>query len=175
MVNITHQLERLSEERIDPIPFQFHSPRSHPGAALYRSLDDARLVLQIHDELVFEVRERDVQDVATIVQHCMINAVELRVPLQVKLSVGKNWAELEPLELPSIPSNPVVQRLLAEAESGGVGMGGFGVRNAVSEGGGVAGTPVVGPPVVPYVRQVIPTIESRAVEKRVVKKLFNNE
>jgi hypothetical protein len=47
MININHQLERLSEKRKYPAPFHFHSPRSNPGGALYRALDDARLVLQV--------------------------------------------------------------------------------------------------------------------------------
>ena len=52
---------------------------------------------QVHDELIFEVRPSDVLRVAEVVRECMEGAVALRVPLQVKLSVGPSWGELEPL------------------------------------------------------------------------------
>lgn len=50
--------------------------------------------MQVHDELVFEVRHRDVDRVAAIVQDCMEHAVVLNVPLQVKLSSGATWGSL---------------------------------------------------------------------------------
>jgi DNA polymerase I-like protein with 3'-5' exonuclease and polymerase domains len=43
------------------------------------------------------VPEETVGRVAEIVRECMEGAVELRVPLQVKIHVGPNWAELKPL------------------------------------------------------------------------------
>ena len=53
----------------------------------------ALLILQIHDELVFEVPERAMEDARSVVQEEMERVVDLVVPLKVELGVGKNWAE----------------------------------------------------------------------------------
>jgi DNA polymerase-1 len=52
---------------------------------------DARLVLQVHDELVFEVSEQDVGLLAEGVRFRMISAAALDVPLVVDIGVGSNW------------------------------------------------------------------------------------
>lgn len=57
----------------------------------------ARMLLQVHDELVFEVPESELKEVAELVTEIMENVVPLRVPLQVELAAGKNWGELEPI------------------------------------------------------------------------------
>ena len=54
---------------------------------------DARLVLQVHDELVFEVSEADVDLLAAGVRFRMISAAALDVPLVVDIGVGSNWDE----------------------------------------------------------------------------------
>lgn len=53
----------------------------------------ARLLLQIHDELVFEVPEGEVAAVTELVRPAMESVLELKVPLVVNLSTGKNLAE----------------------------------------------------------------------------------
>jgi DNA polymerase-1 len=60
---------------------------------------DAKMVLQVHDELVFDVPASDVQPVAALVRDAMEQAIELTVPLEVELKVGTNWYEMEPLAL----------------------------------------------------------------------------
>jgi DNA polymerase-1 len=55
----------------------------------------AKMLLQVHDELVFEAPENEMEDVKKLVKEHMEAAVELRVPLLVKLSTGRNWAELK--------------------------------------------------------------------------------
>jgi DNA polymerase-1 len=52
-----------------------------------------RMVLQVHDELVFEVPHAEVDTVRELVRNGMERAVELSVPLAVELGVGKNWRE----------------------------------------------------------------------------------
>ena len=52
---------------------------------------DARLILQVHDELLIEARREDADKVAEILQTEMENAVELAVPLVAEVSVGENW------------------------------------------------------------------------------------
>lgn len=53
----------------------------------------ARMLLQIHDELLFECPQDEVQELVEICVPAMENAAHLRVPLTVNVSVGNNWAE----------------------------------------------------------------------------------
>ncbi|MBT6849211.1 MAG: DNA polymerase I, partial [Planctomycetaceae bacterium] len=53
----------------------------------------ARLLLQIHDELVFEVAAEEVERLTVMVREEMMSAVELSVPLKVDICVGDNWAQ----------------------------------------------------------------------------------
>ncbi len=53
----------------------------------------AKLVLQIHDELDFEVPEAEVEALSALVRETMESVAELRVPLLADVSVGANWAE----------------------------------------------------------------------------------
>lgn len=57
-----------------------------------------RMILQVHDELVFEVPERDVKSVAEFVREKMVRAITLPVPIVVDAEVGRNWGEMHPLE-----------------------------------------------------------------------------
>jgi DNA polymerase-1 len=54
----------------------------------------AEMILQIHDELVFEVREEDVEEAGKTVRELMEGVWELRVPLKVDVKVGRHWGEL---------------------------------------------------------------------------------
>ncbi|XP_048360083.1 DNA polymerase theta isoform X2 [Sphaerodactylus townsendi] len=56
-------------------------------------------ILQLHDELLYEVAEDSMIQVAQIVKHEMENAVKLLVKLSVKIKVGPSWGELQELEL----------------------------------------------------------------------------
>ena len=51
----------------------------------------ARLLLQVHDELIFEVPEDEIEALKKIVPDVMENAVELKVPLKVDYSFGPTW------------------------------------------------------------------------------------
>jgi len=53
----------------------------------------ARMLLQIHDELVFEVPEGEVERVVTLVREAMEGAAVLEVPLVVSVGVGESWGE----------------------------------------------------------------------------------
>jgi DNA polymerase-1 len=53
----------------------------------------AKMILQVHDELVFEVPENELHRIKKIVQENMENAASLSVPLNVEIGYGKNWAE----------------------------------------------------------------------------------
>ncbi|MBV8368498.1 MAG: DNA polymerase I [Candidatus Eremiobacteraeota bacterium] len=56
---------------------------------------DAVMLLQIHDELIFEVAVRDLEAVGRIVKHEMEHALELSVPIEATLKTGKNWYDVE--------------------------------------------------------------------------------
>jgi DNA polymerase-1 len=53
------------------------------------------MLLQVHDELVFEAPEQEVEPLKKLVRKHMESAVELKVPLTVQISTGRNWAELK--------------------------------------------------------------------------------
>jgi DNA polymerase-1 len=54
----------------------------------------SKMLLQIHDELLFEVAEEEVEEMKSLVTELMPKAVELRVPLKIDIKLGKNWAEM---------------------------------------------------------------------------------
>ena len=53
----------------------------------------AKMLLQVHDELIFDVPENEVEQTKEIVKNMMENVVHLSVPLIVDIGVGKNWTE----------------------------------------------------------------------------------
>ena len=50
------------------------------------------MMLQVHDELLFEVPEAEVEATKVVVETTMQNAAKLSVPLVVEAGVAKNWA-----------------------------------------------------------------------------------
>jgi len=55
---------------------------------------ESRMLLQVHDDLLFEVPEQELQEMKTLVGELMPGAVELCVPLRVDIKTGRNWAEM---------------------------------------------------------------------------------
>jgi len=62
---------------------------------LYEENLRSRLVLQVHDELIIESHRDELERVKAILRECMEGAVKLKVPLEIKMSVGKNWYEVK--------------------------------------------------------------------------------
>ncbi len=62
-------------------------------SALAKASHPAYMVLQIHDELIFELPEENVPEVKKIVVDLMENAAHMSVPLTVNIALGKNWEE----------------------------------------------------------------------------------
>ncbi|MEK7172427.1 MAG: DNA polymerase, partial [Patescibacteria group bacterium] len=58
---------------------------------------DCRLILQIHDELLFEVKEEVVADKARKIKKVMENALSINPPMQVKIETGQSWGDLLPV------------------------------------------------------------------------------
>ena len=65
---------------------------------LHRSITrgdlNAKMLLQIHDELIFEAKESDCQEAMAIIKEKMEGVIELRVPLEVKARHGYNWSDI---------------------------------------------------------------------------------
>ncbi len=66
---------------------------------LYREMRERRLnskmVLQVHDELIFEVPQSEVEEMSRLVRDKMSGAIELSVPLKVDMKSGLNWGAME--------------------------------------------------------------------------------
>lgn len=60
---------------------------------LGRELLQSRLIMQVHDELVFEVPEEELIRMEQLVEEEMSQAIETKVPLKVDISYGANWSE----------------------------------------------------------------------------------
>ena len=63
--------------------------------AVYERLSatNSHLILQIHDELIVETRDDEVEKIENLLRECMENAVKLRVPLTVDVARGKSWID----------------------------------------------------------------------------------
>jgi len=69
--------------------------------ALHESDLHARVLLQVHDELVAEVPRLEVDRMARLLGDEMSGAYELDVPLVVDVRAGPNWDEMQRLEVPA--------------------------------------------------------------------------
>ena len=53
----------------------------------------SKMLLQVHDELVFDVLKEEVDEMKQLVEHRMKTALDLKVPVEVGMGTGKNWLE----------------------------------------------------------------------------------
>ena len=56
---------------------------------------DSRMLLQVHDELIFEAPPREIETMKDMILELMPSALELSVPLKVEIKIGPNWGDLE--------------------------------------------------------------------------------
>lgn len=66
---------------------------------MFRPIRGGFFILQLHDELLYEVAEEDVVQVAQIVKNEMENALKLSVKLKVKVKIGASWGELKDFDM----------------------------------------------------------------------------
>jgi len=98
---VTGALRRAAEREAINMPIQGSSADIIKIAMirLHRALKERDLksgmILQVHDELVLEVPENEVEVVAPLVKSIMEGAFQLDAPLKVDIKVGKNWLEME--------------------------------------------------------------------------------
>jgi len=102
LANKTHQLRARAEREAVNMPMQ-GSASDIVKLAMIKAMDAlrreklaARMILQVHDELVFEVPEAEVERTGAVVKAAMEQAAELAVPLVVEIGVGKNWMDAKP-------------------------------------------------------------------------------
>jgi DNA polymerase-1 len=55
----------------------------------------SQMLLQVHDELIFEVPRAEQTEMKKLVPELMSSAIELSVPLKVDVKTGPNWGEME--------------------------------------------------------------------------------
>lgn len=60
-------------------------------AELIKKKLDAHMIMQVHDELVFEVAHSDLKQAKALIENLMVNTTKLSVPLVVAIQVGPNW------------------------------------------------------------------------------------
>ncbi len=60
---------------------------------LFKDKPDAKMIMQVHDELVFEVAEAQLENCSNAIRKLMCSAIELNVPLLVDIGIGNNWDE----------------------------------------------------------------------------------
>lgn len=56
---------------------------------------ESRMILQVHDELVFDVAKGEKEEVSAIVKDGMENVIKLKVPVEAHIESGKNWLEMK--------------------------------------------------------------------------------
>lgn len=61
--------------------------------------EQARILVQIHDELILEIKSEIIKEIAPCFKKIMETAVVLTVPLEVKIRKGKNWGKMEELDI----------------------------------------------------------------------------
>ena len=61
---------------------------------LAESSSPARMILQVHDELLFELPKSDLEEVVELTREVMENAFRLAVPLKVDIAAGITWGDL---------------------------------------------------------------------------------
>ena len=60
----------------------------------FKDNEDVKMLLQIHDEIIWEVKETEAQKVGKRIKEIMENVYKLRVPLLVNIKIGDNWGEI---------------------------------------------------------------------------------
>jgi DNA polymerase-1 len=66
--------------------------------SLSENFPNTHMVLQVHDELVFDVPREELHAVARLVRETMVQAIQLSVPLEVEMKVGHDWYDMSSLE-----------------------------------------------------------------------------
>lgn len=93
---VNFPIQSLAADVIKVAMINIHKELSPAPLALSPEI---KMLLQVHDELVFEVAEDKVEHWAKKLIPLMENAIKLSVPVRVEAKVGDNWGEMEKLKL----------------------------------------------------------------------------
>jgi DNA polymerase-1 len=100
-INSRNRTEKMAAERVavnSPIQGSAADIVKRAMIEVTRALADnrmeSRLLLQVHDELIFEVPDGELDKVRELVKDKMERAVQLSVPLRVSLEVGPTWGDI---------------------------------------------------------------------------------
>ena len=63
------------------------------NAFLVQKLPDTKMIMQVHDELIFETPKRNAEETLYLMKSMMEKAVKLDIPLIADAAIGKNWNE----------------------------------------------------------------------------------
>ena len=63
--------------------------------ALILAILKSKMILQVHDELIFDVIPEELEEMKMLVLEQMEGAVSLSIPLKVEISIGNNWYDLK--------------------------------------------------------------------------------
>ena len=61
----------------------------------YKNNQNIKMLLQIHDELIFEIKNEQIEEITKDLVEIMENVFPLRIPLKVSNCIGKSWQELK--------------------------------------------------------------------------------
>ena len=87
---------KLTVEKGNPTVAEYVPPQGAPASfqeTMKQELPEARLVLQVHDELIVECPEAQAETAAALLKEEMENVVSLSVPLTADAHWGRNWLE----------------------------------------------------------------------------------
>ena len=57
--------------------------------------ENVKMLLQVHDELVFEIIEKEIEKIVPKIKDIMENVLKLKIPIVVEASLGDNWGQME--------------------------------------------------------------------------------
>jgi DNA polymerase-1 len=85
-------MNNLAQELPEVVPMKI-------DAGTGKSKPEARLLLQVHDELVFEVKTQKVREFARKIKKIMESAYQLEAPIIVEAKQGQNWEEMKKIQI----------------------------------------------------------------------------
>ncbi len=64
-------------------------------AKFQKNKEAMKMVLQVHDELIFEIKEEKVKEISKEIKEIMENVIKIKVPIEVDIKAGDNWGEMK--------------------------------------------------------------------------------